>query len=748
MTIYNTRNPLGSTDPRDLFDNAQNYDIAINSITQAIWLDRFGVTRRSWYGLELMVTEAAAKFGLVTLTGVSFVTGATVNLNEALLNPADNCYYQWTGTFPLGGKEVPPNSTPQSTGGQGPGKWLNVLDTALRSQLNTNSGAGMIRAEDGRTVQEWLIANDSAEYRAKNIAKLGWVDYQIHNRGALKALFQGDSMTAGYDVTSTDTVPPENGDHERHATWTYPDRFVDFLSQQSGCAVIPTIRAISGYTAQGAYDNPDWQTNPGCDVVVLMYAINDSGGDINAYMDYMERLIRRFIDWGMAVVVCIPDGGQKATGNPKWLHWARRMRMMAHIYGCASFDAFETTAYSHDGAVQSDGLHYNSIGYSTMAIRLASMFMAGGLLETYHPVSNETITWPARFSDSIGWCDALGNIATDQQDGAWTRGKITGIFPAKTHAVGTFSFYLDAEAAHLYGKVGGPLQVIKDITRWTNLPGQPYYDLADTQAGSYGMMLQRIGEQINDIGYGPNKGASQFLGRIVGRGWHTVTFFTSFDASQTADAFLNSLTISPIPLGMSTEAMWGQDEERRVRVVHCKKLPSPARQEGVPSPVQLNSFFLRAPQSLVGTGKGARMVTNPYYYNSGTAKLRLVTHGGFVFEGHLIMTQQGWEFRVVELQNNFPDGNKPTIKATFATAKKLMLYPAGSIGQNQPLQNIFDYNGGVVKVSDPDFPGDMAGGVYLLFEITWPTGSPADYWNIELEGTDWFGNSETAWGNV
>lgn len=144
MTIYNTRNPLGSTDPRDLFDNAQNYDHAINSITQAIWQDRFGVVRSTWYGLELMVKEAAAKFGLITLTGLSFTTGATVNLNEALLNPADNCYYQWTGTFPLGGKIVPPNSTPQSTGGQGPGKWLNVGDTVLRNDLASPGGVGLV----------------------------------------------------------------------------------------------------------------------------------------------------------------------------------------------------------------------------------------------------------------------------------------------------------------------------------------------------------------------------------------------------------------------------------------------------------------------------------------------------------------------------------------------------------------------------------------------------------------------------
>lgn len=139
MTTYNTGNPIGSTDPRDLYDNAQNYDFALNSLTEAIWLDRFGVGRRTWYGLEVMVADAAAAYGIITLTGVSFTTGATVHLNEALLNTANNEYYKWTGTFPPDGKIVPPSSSPESTGGIGPGKWLSVGDAALRQQLASDS---------------------------------------------------------------------------------------------------------------------------------------------------------------------------------------------------------------------------------------------------------------------------------------------------------------------------------------------------------------------------------------------------------------------------------------------------------------------------------------------------------------------------------------------------------------------------------------------------------------------------------
>lgn len=160
MTTYATNNALGSTDPRDLYDNSQNFDFALNDITQAIWKDRFGRDRRSWYGLESMVSEAASSFGYITLVGVSFTTGATVHLNEVLLNPADNGYYKWTGSFPDGGKIVPPNSSPDTTGGQGPGKWLNVGDSTLRSDLATGGKATLI-GYNAETVQTALTRHDT-----------------------------------------------------------------------------------------------------------------------------------------------------------------------------------------------------------------------------------------------------------------------------------------------------------------------------------------------------------------------------------------------------------------------------------------------------------------------------------------------------------------------------------------------------------------------------------------------------------
>ncbi|CNH64943.1 Uncharacterised protein [Yersinia intermedia] len=171
MTTYNTGNPLGSAAAKDLFDNAQNMDFALNDITQAIWTDRRGKKRKTWHAFELESTaaisqfksdahDAIVSFGLITLK--SFQAGAPLpgNIltlaNQALQNETDGEYYRWDGVLP---KAVPPGSTPESTGGVGINAWISVGDAALRSNLRSNvvgMGAALVGTENGDTVQQSL----------------------------------------------------------------------------------------------------------------------------------------------------------------------------------------------------------------------------------------------------------------------------------------------------------------------------------------------------------------------------------------------------------------------------------------------------------------------------------------------------------------------------------------------------------------------------------------------------------------
>lgn len=51
MTTYNTGNQVGSTSPKDLYDNAENFD-RFSSGTDSSYADRLGVKRKSIYGME------------------------------------------------------------------------------------------------------------------------------------------------------------------------------------------------------------------------------------------------------------------------------------------------------------------------------------------------------------------------------------------------------------------------------------------------------------------------------------------------------------------------------------------------------------------------------------------------------------------------------------------------------------------------------------------------------------------------
>lgn len=141
MATQPTSLPVPSESPRDLKFNAGKIDEFVTSMGWT-YTDRFGNKHYTIEGINYLAQQVMNAFGYVTLTGVTFTTGATVSTpNEVLFNPTDNSYYKWTGSFAGGPKVVPANSTPESTGGIGPGAWINVGDASLRSELQSGDGS-------------------------------------------------------------------------------------------------------------------------------------------------------------------------------------------------------------------------------------------------------------------------------------------------------------------------------------------------------------------------------------------------------------------------------------------------------------------------------------------------------------------------------------------------------------------------------------------------------------------------------
>jgi hypothetical protein len=144
MATQPTNLPVPSESPRDLKFNAGKIDEFVTSMGWT-YTDRFGEKHYTIEGINYLAQQAMAGFGYVILTGKTFTTGATISTpNEVLLNTADGEYYKWTGSFASGPKVVPVNSTPSNSGGIGPGAWIGVGDSSLRSALAALSGAGLI----------------------------------------------------------------------------------------------------------------------------------------------------------------------------------------------------------------------------------------------------------------------------------------------------------------------------------------------------------------------------------------------------------------------------------------------------------------------------------------------------------------------------------------------------------------------------------------------------------------------------
>ncbi len=186
MTTYNTGNALGSKDVKDLYDNAENLDQAVNSL-ESTWVDRLGVTRTTLQGVTM---DAATLTQLASGTGSSLIgftpegPGATPTTVEVALKDLqeeigdfaeaidgkanDNEVVKLTGDQTIAGVKtfssspVVPNAT---TSGQAVNKGqLDAVTSvgSLRAWVNFN-GTGTVAIRASGNVSS-ITDNGTGEY--------------------------------------------------------------------------------------------------------------------------------------------------------------------------------------------------------------------------------------------------------------------------------------------------------------------------------------------------------------------------------------------------------------------------------------------------------------------------------------------------------------------------------------------------------------------------------------------------------
>lgn len=736
MATQPTSLPVPSESPRDLKFNAGKIDEFVTSL-QREYEDRFGKKHYTIEGLCWVAQQAISTFGYITLD--SFEDGNNLTLpNQVLRLEATGEYYRWDGEFP---KDVPAGSTPDSTGGVGIGKWLSVGDATLRSDLESAAGAGMVGTTLGGTVQEKLEDVLSAQYRERNIKLLAQFQYKCRTKQSVKIVCQGDSITAGMDTTSTDVVPPTGADAIvnptiTHATIEYPARLGVFMNYVSGIPVTVVNQGVSGHTAKEGYEY--WTTNPNADVVFLMYGINDAD-PINStheeYMQYMELLIRRYIDWGCGVVIMACASGGTGRTDPLFQKFAQQAKSMATVFGCAYMNANEVLYYIPQGAVEADGTHLNSAGYSKLGEAVAGFILAGGVLSAYKPLSQETFFWPSMQSDTVGFYDALGSFETLYNDGSFILQKIVGRMVAGTPTRISFSFYLDADAAEV-DVIGqwSDLDVVCGMTS-EQVHGSvypPYYDDVNPRSSRY--IDTRSGQpfqiQMRDRSGGKLSGLPRIVGSLVGRGWKTITFQTREDTGSTNDVFIQGITVRPVALSVAQNDYSGNQVLRGTDEVYRQTVPHKGNNEagGPPSAIRLNGATFPLPKALYGM-----MFNNDTdFFDCGIIEITLRCVGGTVGNGLVKWT--GYKNAIgtdLALTETFRSTNTsmPSIASLkIMTVPNNIKYASGSFAPNMPLQKIFGPGEPVNEISMSPM------GRALTMTFDYPTANDTGYWYIEVRG--------------
>lgn len=152
MTTYNTGNPVPSTAPKDLYDNAETIDEWVNSPALEV-LTRLGLPTESLAGLKQMVVDYLAAQGFEAIH-LQYVDGQplTVLRPTQLIDRGASVYrIRMPSTFPVTLSGTWATDAPRLT---------DVGDEALRQSLAAATGAAMVGTSTGGTVETRLTAVD------------------------------------------------------------------------------------------------------------------------------------------------------------------------------------------------------------------------------------------------------------------------------------------------------------------------------------------------------------------------------------------------------------------------------------------------------------------------------------------------------------------------------------------------------------------------------------------------------------
>jgi len=190
---YLTGNPLGSTSPKDLYDNASNLDDGMNSDLPS-FVDRFGKRRETWAGMETAFSE------FLLASGYEFI-GDYDAVGELTFTRANQVMSKGGEYWRPGPALSLPYTTVNNWAIDQP-KFVSVGDASLRSELSSTSNLTQGAALIGRGIQV-------AQTLAQALSLSG--STPSNTVLVLGRISPSDGGGGTYRIDNTDSTTPSDG---------------------------------------------------------------------------------------------------------------------------------------------------------------------------------------------------------------------------------------------------------------------------------------------------------------------------------------------------------------------------------------------------------------------------------------------------------------------------------------------------------------------------------------------------------
>lgn len=297
-------------------------------------------------------------------------------------------------------------------------------------QIEYLSTIKLISDIDGTDYKEGDVVDVDQIIKLQQIAYSKIMRILKKNENALNELVniicRGDSLTYGYDTTSSDKRPSVNKQNDNGvsqnttiASITYPEALYEVLTNVFNKNVTVENLGISGTTCEGSYNNYFKARKNSLEIILL--GTNDSRntnyehyGDIERFINYYEQLIIRSTLWGNAIIMVQPPSNQYMRDlNIETYRVA--IKKLAEKYCITLIDASEITNtldYTH----WSDLTHFTGKGYRYLGYEIANAIILQDINQPLLIQSNSVIlTRPTEDS-----CKFFGNASYSMSTSGYT----------------------------------------------------------------------------------------------------------------------------------------------------------------------------------------------------------------------------------------------------------------------------------------------------------------------------------------